>query len=60
MQTKGVKLFLVDESFTSKTCTRCGWLNQSLGKSKTFVCKNCDLNIDRDINGARNILIKNI
>ena len=56
----GVKLFLVDESFTSKTCTRCGWLNQSLGKSKTFVCKNCDLNIDRDINGARNILIKNI
>lgn len=58
-QNNGVKLFLVDESYTSKTCTSCGWLNQKLGSSKTFNCKKCKLEFDRDVNGARNILLKN-
>ena len=53
------KIMLVDESFTSKTCTGCGWYNTKLGSSKIFKCNECKLIIDRDINGARNIALKN-
>lgn len=56
---RGNELFYVDESYTSKTCTCCGQLNNQLGSNKVFNCKYCGLEIDRDINGARNILIKN-
>jgi putative transposase len=52
-------LHIVDESYTSKTCCRCGVLNEKLGSSKVFSCSDCGLVIDRDINGAINILIKN-
>lgn len=54
------ELIICDESFTSKTCTCCGKLNYNLGSSEVFVCEECDMIIDRDVNGARNILIKNI
>ena len=53
-------LYIVDESFTSKTCGRCGHLNTKLGCSKVFKCPKCNLEIDRDVNGARNILLKNL
>jgi len=56
---EGVRLCIVDESYTSKTCGRCGNLNAKLGSSKVFNCPYCGLVIDRDVNGARNILIKN-
>ena len=52
-------LYIVREEYTSKTCTRCGDLNQTLGSNKVFTCNKCNLVIDRDINGARNIMIKN-
>lgn len=51
-------LFIVDESFTSKTCTGCGVIN-NVGGSETYKCCSCNLVIDRDVNGARNIFIKN-
>lgn len=54
------KLIICDESFTSKTCTNCGELNYNLGSSEIFKCNNCKIKIDRDVNGSRNILIKNI
>ena len=57
---KNTNLMLVDESFTSKTCTKCGVLNEKLGSNKIFKCKDCKLIIDRDVNGARNICLKNI
>jgi putative transposase len=53
------KLYLVSEAYTSKTCTRCGVLND-IGSNEIYHCKECGLVIDRDINGARNILLKNI
>ena len=52
------KVVLCDESYTSKTCTRCGVLNNSLGGSKVFKCGSCGLVLDRDVNGARNILLR--
>ena len=56
---RGNEVFFVDESYTSKTCSCCGQLNNKLGSNKVFNCQYCDLEIDRDINSARNILIKN-
>ncbi|RHZ62220.1 hypothetical protein Glove_341g17 [Diversispora epigaea] len=44
--------------YTSKTCGNCGFIKKNLGESKTFRCDSCDLVIDRDVNGARNILLK--
>ena len=54
----GKKLYLVSEEYTSKTCGGCGILN-CIGGSKEYKCE-CGVYIDRDVNGARNILIKNL
>lgn len=47
-----------DEVFTSKTCGCCGEVNWTLGKSKSFTCKGCKYAADRDVNAARNILVR--
>lgn len=47
-----------DESYTSKTCGQCGVKNETLGGSDRFICKSCDYETDRDVNGARNIMLK--
>lgn len=51
-------LIITSEEYTSKTCGNCGVLNHTLGGSKVFKCNKCKVVMDRDINGARNILIK--
>lgn len=39
-----------------ETESRCGWKNKDLKLSdRTFVCKDCGLEIDRDLNAAINI-----
>ena len=54
----GCHLVICDEQYTSKTCGGCGYIHQSLGKSKTFHCPRCPFVSDRDINAARNILLR--
>jgi putative transposase len=51
---------LVDEMYTSKICSNCGNYNKDLKAEKIYKCVNCDLSIDRDINGCRNIFMKDI
>lgn len=53
-------VILVSESYTSKTCSRCGKLHNNLGGSKTYKCISCGMEMDRDVNGAKNILLKNV
>ena len=53
------KLIIVDESFTSCTCTVCGKINKTNGK-EYLKYKFCDHETDRDVAGSRNILIKNV
>ena len=49
----------VTEEFTSQLCTVCGNLDKKyIGRMKT--CTHCKSEINRDINGSRNILLKNI
>jgi transposase len=45
------------ESYTSRTCCCCGHVNDKYIE-KTLDCTNCDSIMDRDINGANNILIR--
>ena len=53
-------LILGTEEYTSKTCGRCGVINSNLGTSEMFHCTSCSFKTDRDVNGARNIMIKMI
>ena len=54
------RVVMCTEEYTSKTCGRCGVLNTRLGSSKRFQCTSsgCGYTIDRDFNGARNIMLK--
>jgi putative transposase len=49
---------IVDESYTSKTCGSCGHVHKKLGGNKVFKCPQCNVVLDRDVNGARNIILK--
>jgi hypothetical protein len=68
-KTKGVAARLgtkqvleVDEAYTTRTCGLCGTLNDTVGNAKTFRCVDpqCGVDIDRDVNGARNILLREL
>ena len=55
-----IELVIRPEYYTSKTCTRCGWLNHDLKLiDRIFKCKECHLKIDRDMNASRNIMLRN-
>lgn len=49
----------IHEAYTSQTCCQCGKLNHKLGRSKTFNCVSGCVSLDRDVNAAINIGIKN-
>jgi len=53
-----VNLKITDESFTSKICSLCG-VESKIRSDRTLSCK-CNLNLDRDINGCINILLKSV
>jgi transposase len=55
----GCHMEVVTEEFTSKTCTNCGEMGNNFTK-RTKKCSNCNYTINRDIGGARNIMIKNL
>ena len=55
----GCLCLMVTEEYTSLLCTKCGKLDKTFIK-RTKKCKNCKHEINRDLNGARNILLKNL
>lgn len=57
-QEYGKHVFQCTEHWTSKTCGRCGHINHTLGASEVYRCSKCQLVIDRDYNGARNIYLR--
>ena len=56
------QLLMVDESYTTKTCSCCGTLNHNIKKKKIFVCPNprCGVIMDRDVNAAKNMYLKHL
>ncbi len=55
------RVIICTEEYTSKTCGHCGRVRGKLGGTKVFHCADASCpfqGVDRDLNGARNILIK--
>lgn len=44
---------VIDEAYSSKTCSHCGHVKQDLGSNSIYTCNHCNMVIDRDVNGAR-------
>jgi len=58
--TRNICLKKIDESYTSKTCSLCGYIKNDLGGNKIYECKKCNSRLDRDYNSCRNILLKSL
>ena len=56
----GKEVFVVEESYTSQICSSCGRRNKQAKKRASFACKDdrCNLQSHRDVNAAKNILMK--
>ena len=55
---RGVRVMEVSEHYTSKTCGKCGYMHETLGGRRVFECPRCGVVLDRDCNGARNVLLR--
>jgi len=55
---RAVKLYIVNESYTTQACSNCGALNKP--NDRSYVCSKCDMEIHRDANGAVNIGLKHV
>lgn len=56
----GSKVIICDEHYTSKTCSKCGYIKHDLGGAKKYNCNKCSYRVDRDKNAAKNILLRYI
>jgi IS605 OrfB family transposase len=59
-ESRGKKVFMIPEPYTSQCCSRCGNLWRTIGSSKIYNCKKCKLVCDRDTNSAKNIFMKGV
>jgi putative transposase len=61
-QQTGRMVFVVDEKYTSRACSSCGALAGPKGVNgldvRQWMCRECGVTHDRDINAARNILAR--
>ena len=57
-QLYGKDLVILDESYTSKTCSGCGNIQDMPLWKRTYCCTKCGLVMDRDENSAVNILAR--
>ena len=55
---KNTKVIIQEESYTTKTCGNCNFLQDDIGGKRKWTCSSCNFTHDRDINAARNILRK--
>ncbi len=56
----GVIYIPVPEPYTTQGCSSCGILHKKIGSSKIFSCPNCKKEFDRDVNSAKNIMMKGL
>ena len=56
---RGCAVVAVDPRHTSQRCSRCGYTHRSNRQSQSrFRCRNCDFELNADLNGSRNIAVK--
>lgn len=56
----GVEVHIKGEEHTTKTCTNCMNIHPGVGGAKVYHCRHCGVKVDRDVNGSRNIFLKNV
>ena len=56
---RGKKVYETKEHYTTQTCSFCGSMYKP-GLSRVYRCKNCKKSVGRDVNAAKNILMKGI
>ena len=56
--TLGGQCMKVNPSMTSKTCSKCGHIQDMPLSEREFVCGNCGFVVHRDLNSANNILVR--
>jgi putative transposase len=56
------KLHIVDESYTSLTCSNCMQVKEKkeLGGKRIYNCLHCGITMDRDYNASKNIMLKHL
>jgi putative transposase len=52
----GVHVHFVSPSYTSQICSSCGFKHKDNRKSEKFLCLSCEMEMDADLNAAKNIL----
>ena len=52
------RVMVTEEPYTTQTCGSCGQLHRKIGRNKVFICPHCNVVLDRDINGARHVLLR--
>ena len=57
---RDTQVYVRGEEYTTKACSNCLQLHHKIGGNKRFKCPHCSVVVDRDVNGSRNIFIKNI
>ena len=56
LQRKAVTPIVIDKYFpSSQLCSKCGNRHKLELKDRIYVCEKCGLEIDRDVNAAKNI-----
>lgn len=56
----GVVFVEVPEPFTTKTCSSCGAIHETIGSNKVFECPSCKKCLDRDHNSGKNMILKGV
>jgi len=59
-ESAGGKVVKVNPKNTSQLCSKCGAIVRKVLVVRTHSCPHCGLELDRDLNAARNILVKGI
>lgn len=57
-ESAGSRVVFVDPKDTTKTCSNCGEKADLCLWDRTYNCPSCGLELDRDVNAARNILMR--
>ena len=57
-ENQACNLYERNEAFTSKTCCNCGTIFKDLGNKDTYNCSKCNISLERDFNGAINIMLR--